>query len=235
TLFRKNGNYGEILCLVDEKGQRTFIADLGVSEQFKLDYSYIKEIVDTTSSIYMTSITLLKKNEISYTAKKIFEYATLKNKFFIISLESPKMLSKNRVKILEILKKSNLVFANEEEIMAVFGKDYLIELQHFIQINSLANRLIYIKLGKKGSMVIKNDGKFIKCPAFKVNKIVDTTAAGDNFIAGVLFGLLFFNDEINAMKLGNYLGYLTIQNLGPSIRNLEKEISKDSLMNLFIV
>ncbi|MCX8166820.1 MAG: PfkB family carbohydrate kinase [Candidatus Micrarchaeota archaeon] len=234
-LYEKNGHFGEILCFVDEFGQRTFVADLGVSEELIVEENEIKNMVLNYSEIYFSSITLLTSKNVAKVANTAKDFGILNKKVIITSLESPKMLESNREKAKNIVRDSAIVFANEEEATAVFGKNYVDKILEIQKEKNSLNQLFFVKLGNQGSMLIKKDNTIKKMPAYKVSKIVDTTAAGDNFIAGALFSLLFFNDEERALALGNLLGALTIQNFGPAIKNIEKYLNKKTLFDMFII
>jgi adenosine kinase len=75
-----------------------------------------------------------------------------------------------------------------------------------------------VKLGvvtrsEKGCVVTDKD-KVIAVPAFPIDKMVDTTGAGDLFAAGFLFGLVRGAGHENAGKLGALAAAEVIQHIG---------------------
>ena len=72
-----------------------------------------------------------------------------------------------------------------------------------------------IKLGAGGCLVSWR-GKTKRIPARKVRRVVDTTGAGDAFIAGFVAGLLGGADPFAAAKLGNAVAASSLSAVGAS-------------------
>ena len=66
---------------------------------------------------------------------------------------------------------------------------------------------------EKGCVVVSKDGSEA-VPAFPVDKVVDTTGAGDLFAAGFLFGLVRGFPMTKAAQLGALAAAEVIQHLG---------------------
>lgn len=71
---------------------------------------------------------------------------------------------------------------------------------------------VVVKLGEEGCFV-KNRKISKKIPGFQV-EVVDTTGAGDNFVAGFIMGLCDGLDVEECATLGNAAGAITVQSLG---------------------
>jgi sugar/nucleoside kinase (ribokinase family) len=87
-----------------------------------------------------------------------------------------------------------------------------------------------VKLGvvtrsEKGCVVASADA-VIAVPAFPIEKIVDTTGAGDLFAAGFLFGLVRGAGYENAGRLGALAAAEVIQHIGARPRASLKELAK---------
>jgi len=83
------------------------------------------------------------------------------------------------------------------------------------RLRGLGVREIVLKLGSEGSMVWWEAASAPKRAApVKVGKIVDTTAAGDSFNAGYLYGRLSGRDPAAAAALGGRLAAVKIQYRG---------------------
>ncbi len=91
---------------------------------------------------------------------------------------------------------------------------------------------IIIKLGEKGSVLFCNE-KFEHFPAHKV-KTVDTTAAGDAFMAGLAVQWLRHGDIRRAIKFASIVGALATTRLGaqpslPQLNQFEAFIKKEGI------
>jgi sugar/nucleoside kinase (ribokinase family) len=82
-----------------------------------------------------------------------------------------------------------------------------------------------VKLGNKGSVVLSDEG-FFKLPIYKV-KCVDTTGAGDCFMAGFIAGMLKGYTAAQAAALGNAVSAHCVQAVGATsgIPSLEKVLA----------
>jgi len=200
-----NGASGRILALVTPEGQRTFAVALGVSEQYAAPAQ-----LPEAKCFFLTSITLLTPAPISRAARAMIEQMRKSHSRIAIALESPAMLAGKKEDALSIAKKADVLFLNEEE-MASIGMDET-------TLPALAP-LVYLKRGKKGSTVFKDGQKLADVPCKKAERVVDTTGAGDNFAAGVLWGLEHGKTPIEAARIGAQLGAAVVAKFGASLPN----------------
>jgi len=79
----------------------------------------------------------------------------------------------------------DILFANESELLALFeGDDFDAALDRVAALVDLAA----VTLGPRGSVVAQG-GERIASPAAPIERVVDTTGAGDLYAAGFLYGL----------------------------------------------
>jgi sugar/nucleoside kinase (ribokinase family) len=95
----------------------------------------------------------------------------------------------------------DILFANRDELAALSGIDGPDE--KILEAASAYAPLVIMKTGKDGC-AIREHGEVLRVPGEKV-KAVDTTAAGDSFAAGFLFGLLLEKDLEVCGKIANRL------------------------------
>lgn len=85
------------------------------------------------------------------------------------------------------------------------------------RLRGLGVREIAIKLGAAGAIVAHGEEAPTAVPAVVVQKVVDTTAAGDSFNAGYLSARLAGRDPAGAANAGNRLAAVVIQHPGAII------------------
>ena len=111
-----------------------------------------------------------------------------------------------------ISKYVDIVFANEEEARAFTGKEPKEALGMIAKKCSIA----IVKVGANGSYIRKGTEE-IKVSAIPVQKVVDTTGAGDYFASGFLYGLTCGYSLDKCAKIGSILSGNVIQVIGTTI------------------
>ena len=117
-----------------------------------------------------------------------------------LTLSDSFCVDRYRDEFLELMRNGtvDLVFANEAELHSLYQtSDFDTALK---QLRSDA-KLGVVTRSEKGCVVASKDG-VTAVPAFPIDKIVDTTGAGDLFAAGFLFGLVRGAGHENAGRLG---------------------------------
>jgi sugar/nucleoside kinase (ribokinase family) len=110
----------------------------------------------------------------------------------------------------------DIVVADEDEIIA------LMEVASFDEaLEAIVDydNLFVMTRSAKGSVIVKGDEKVVQ-PARKVDKVVDTTGAGDAYTAGFLYGLSTNRSLADCARLGTWCATWVIQRVGARI---EKE------------
>jgi sugar/nucleoside kinase (ribokinase family) len=116
----------------------------------------------------------------------------------------------------------DLVFANEAELRSLYETaDFDTALT---QLRS-DTRLGVVTRSEKGCVVASKEG-VTAVPAFPVDKIVDTTGAGDLFAAGFLFGLVRGAGHEKAGRLGALAAAEVIQHIGARPQVSLKELAQ---------
>ncbi len=88
------------------------------------------------------------------------------------------------------------------------------------QVEKAARRLlelgvgkVVLTLGSRGALALDKAGQITYLPAHQV-QVVDTTAAGDAFVAGLALGLAEGRPLVEAARLGNAAGAIAVTRLG---------------------
>src|ERR1700742_3146945 len=129
-----------------------------------------------------------------------------------LTLSDAFCVDRYRDEFLELMRNNtvDLVFANEAELHSLYQtSDFETALK---QLRSDV-RLAAVTRSEKGCVVAsKQEVKAV--PAFPIEKLVDTTGAGDLFAAGFLFGLSRGFGHENAGRLGALAAAEVIQHIG---------------------
>jgi sugar/nucleoside kinase (ribokinase family) len=131
-------------------------------------------------------------------------------------------IHENRDDLLTLLKKIDCLFINEDEAKQLAGEPNLIKASRMIL--KMGVRIVLIKKGASGSLMVSNDGEMFLLPAYPATQVVDPTGAGDSF-AGGFMGFLAkkhrtdFNTLKQAVVHGTIMASFTIADF--SLKGLE--------------
>jgi ribokinase len=103
---------------------------------------------------------------------------------------------------------------NEIELKELTHTEDVLKGIHILK--SRGVKEIIVKLGKQGA-VYEDEGKLLFFPAVPIEQVVDTTGAGDCFVAGFLHGMIQWGDIPQAIKIGNLTASYSIQKKGAAI------------------
>ena len=110
----------------------------------------------------------------------------------------------------EVLPMIDYFFPNETEAACYSGKEDLFDMGETLLQRGF--RHVIIKAGERGCLVF-GDGKPYELPAIEV-PVVDTTGAGDNFVAGFIDGLLRGFSVKECCRAGLEQAALSVQHVG---------------------
>ena len=103
---------------------------------------------------------------------------------------------------------------NEIELRELTHTEDVLKGIHILKAQGVKE--VIVKLGKQGA-VCEDKGKLVALPAIPVEQRVDTTGAGDCFIAGFLYGMIQQSDISQAIKIANLTASYSIQKKGAAI------------------
>ncbi|PIN85626.1 MAG: sugar kinase [Candidatus Diapherotrites archaeon CG11_big_fil_rev_8_21_14_0_20_37_9] len=108
-----------------------------------------------------------------------------------------------RDKVLEVIKKVDVVLMNDAEARQLFGTKSLVEsMKKIIELDS---KIAIIKQGEYGSVLFM-DGKYFSCPGYPLEDIQDPTGAGDSF-GGTLIGYLAKTKDFSEANIRKAIVY----------------------------
>lgn len=142
--------------------------------------------------------------------RRICEVAKQQGLRTSIDLASYNVVNENRAVLRDLVAKYiDIVFANEEE-SAAFTQGKQPE-EALLEIAGMAEVAV-VKLGKRGALAMCN-GERTFIPGRRL-KVVDTTAAGDFFAGGFLYGLTHGGTLEQCLQMGSLLASNIIQVVG---------------------
>ena len=107
----------------------------------------------------------------------------------------------------------DIVFADEDEMTALFGVDSFDDVM--TRLFDFDN-LFVITRSEQGSVIVKNDEEIVQA-ATPVEKVVDSTGAGDAYTAGFLYGWTNDKPLDECARLGTFCATSVIQQVGARI------------------
>jgi sugar/nucleoside kinase (ribokinase family) len=128
-----------------------------------------------------------------------------------LSLSDSFCVERHRDSFLEFVKNHiDVLFANESELMSLYQTS---DVQGAIGIAKNHCRITAVTCGASGCVVAAN-GEVFEVPAEPVNRVVDTTGAGDLFAAGFLHGLSTGYSPVDAAVIGGVAAAEVISHFG---------------------
>lgn len=171
------------MIMVTEDADRTMATYLGVSTELApddLDHAKIRDAKVTYLEGYLFDKELAKE---AFNAAAII--AHMADGEVALTLSDPFCVNRHREDFLNLVDGHiDILFANEQELLALYETtDFSEAVQRIAKTVSVCA----ITQGAKGATIIK-DGAIYTVKAEPVEKLVDTTGAGDLFAAGFLYG-----------------------------------------------
>jgi sugar/nucleoside kinase (ribokinase family) len=142
-----------------------------------------------------------------------------------LTLSDSFCVDRYRDEFLDLMRKGtvDLVFANEAELHSLYQtSDFDTALKELRKDAKLG----VVTRSEKGCVVASKDG-VVAVPAFAIDRLVDTTGAGDLFAAGFLFGLVRNAGHENAGRLGALAAAEVIQHIGARPLASLKELAQN--------
>jgi 2-dehydro-3-deoxygluconokinase len=112
--------------------------------------------------------------------------------------------------LLELAKEADYFLPGLDELQLLYETEDFAEI---VQRLSELQAVSIVKGGDQDTYVIER-GEVAVVPCFKVDKVVDTVGAGDGFCAGFISGLLKGYSYEEAVRIGNFIGSVVVQNEG---------------------
>lgn len=201
-LFRVNHPVYNITVSINHGGDRGFLSyQDGVNEH---DLSqYASDIVEHTPSRWVHLGAGRQSAPVAIAAKRAGAGISMDVGWNEPWLKSPELL--------EVVRLADVFMPNMKEALAISGKGDAKSAANFL--NNWVPCIV-VKLGSEGALVKLTDQEMRQVRAPKVEHVQDTTGAGDNFAAGLIYGLLSGMDTVEAVQMGNFCGSESTKGFG---------------------
>ncbi|HET9902291.1 MAG TPA: adenosine kinase [Xanthobacteraceae bacterium] len=196
--------------LVTPDGERTMNTYLGAAQD--LGPEDVDEALVAASAIVYLEGYLWDPERAKHAFRKAAEKAHAAGRVVALTLSDSFCVDRFREEFLALVRSGtvDLLFANESELKSLYETaDFDTALRALREDAALA----VVTRSEKGCVVVTREHTQA-VPAFPVERVVDTTGAGDLFAAGFLFGLARGRDLETAARLGNLAAAEIIQHLG---------------------
>ncbi|HWA28866.1 MAG TPA: adenosine kinase [Lacunisphaera sp.] len=201
---------GRCLSLVTPDGQRTMRTNLAAAMTLSPDEISVDDFRGARHA-HIEGYLLFNPA----LAQKVADCARAAGCTISLEMSSFEVVKVARDWILAQLKQGvHIVFANEDEVRALFQTDTSYDA--YAQKLAGYGGIACVKIGKDGAWVAKGSELHRIAPV-KVERVTDTTGAGDAWAGGFLFGHLRGKSLAASGALGSALGAECVQHLGPAI------------------
>lgn len=210
------------LILITPDAQRTMCTFLGACVWISpadLDEEAIKNAQVTYLEGY-----LFDRNRAKQAFRRAGEIAHGAGKKVALSLSDPFCVDRHRDEFLELIEsRVDILFANEAEIKALYKTDDFDEAVYNVRGHC---EIAALTRSAKGSVVVTKD-ETIEVPAEPVDKVVDTTGAGDMYSAGFLYGLTQGRSLAECGRFGSIAASEVISHVGARPQTNLAQLLKD--------
>lgn len=131
-----------------------------------------------------------------------------------MSLSDPFCVDRYRGEFVDLMRSGtvDIVFANEDEAKSLYQTADLDTAREALAADCA---IAVVTRSEKGSMIIDGEGAHTAVAAAPIDKLVDTTGAGDLYAAGFLYGYTRGMDMRTCGRLGALAAAIVIEQVGP--------------------
>ena len=195
STFRWGGKYSD-----DYNTRETLFTELGVFDNYS---PIINDSIQNSKLIFLGNIHPdMQMSVINKTSNEQIIILDTMNLWIDISLDSLK----------SVIKKTNIFLLNDEEAFLLTNTKNIEDAA--LILSNMGPDIVIIKKGSLGSYILDTKQKLkVNVPAFSIDKVVDTTGAGDSF-AGGFVGCLKNNNIIDSVVTGSAIASFTVSAFG---------------------
>jgi sugar/nucleoside kinase (ribokinase family) len=197
------------LILVTPDGERTMNTFLGISTDID-DGEVDPDAIKAAKIVYLEGY-LFDRPDAKAAFRQAVAIAKQAGRKVALSLSDGFCVDRHRGEFIELIREGiDILFANEDEITSLYETSDFEEAARRAMADT---ELAALTRSAKGSVVISK-GERIEIPVDPVDKVEDSTGAGDLYAAGFLYGIASGRDLSTAGRLGSLAAAEIISHMG---------------------
>lgn len=209
------------IILVTPDAQRTMFTYLGASGLLSAE-DMNDDLIAASKVLYIEGY----QWDLPETKKAIIEACETSSRAgnkVALTLSDPFVVERHRNDLFDLVNQYvDILFGNEQEITTLFRANSFDEA-----VEALEGRVNIAALtrGAEGAVTVTKDS-IIQTPAENIDKVVDTTGAGDLYAAGFLYGFTHDDDLKTCARLGSLAAAEVISHMGARPEVSLKELAQ---------
>jgi sugar/nucleoside kinase (ribokinase family) len=201
---------GRCIIVVTPDAQRTMNTYLGVSSLLCAD-DLDEEAIADGDVLYMEGY-LFDRDDAKAAFRRAADVAHAAGRRVSLTLSDSFCVDRHRDDFRQLVRERvDILFGNEDELRALYEVE---SLDNAIEAVRRDCPLVAVTTGAEGSFVVTPDGT-VQVAAEPVERVLDTTGAGDLYAAGFLFGLTSGESLTDCARLGSIAAAEVISHVGP--------------------
>ena len=197
-------------ALVDAEGERHFLSEVSAFHQFGAD-EISDELIQKADLVYVGSVMAMNRMD-NGGISDLFKRAHYYKKLTVMdaAMNDSEVCDWDKV-LPPIFRETDIFFPSMIEASFIAGTDQVDQIREKFSDSGI--RYLGIKLGGKGCYVTDfKEEQYIPC--FKDMPVVDTSGAGDSFMAGLICALSHGKTFFEAARFGSLIGSLNVGKKG---------------------
>ena len=209
---KHEGSPATARCLINvtPDGQRSMCTFLGCSPL--MTENDLEEAKIGASKIVFLEGYLFDREEAKQAFVKAAEIAKKHGRLTALTLSDIFCVERHKEAFKSLVKNHiDILFANENEILSLYDTDNFEVALDYARGDC---ETVCLTRSEHGSVLARGE-EVVRVPAIAIEKVVDTTGAGDLYAAGVLYGIASGRELETCGKLGSLCAYEVISHFGP--------------------
>lgn len=214
----KEAPTGTCTVLISTDSERTLCTNLGANATYGRQYVN-DEIIKRSEWIYIEGYKLTEQSG----TEAIFHAIDIAKKYdtkIAFTFSDKFIVDVFRTGLDHVFNNADLIFCNELEAKSFTNTDDSSDAVN--KLLAYKDKSFAITLGAEGS-IIRYNGADFRIKAYPV-KAIDSTGAGDMYAAGVLYGLINWNDVNKAGHLGSLAASRVVSHIGARLKESHTDL-----------